>query len=222
MFRKGLLAGGVLSSVLYLVTIDVIAALVYPDYHNYKSQMVSELMALGAPTRTLTVWLFVPYNLLVWAFAVGVWVSGRGSRAAHFTAAALFGYAAMSSAGLLLTPMDLRTEGLSDQTWVHIGATALQVTFIAAVLALGAFVYGPRFRLYSFVTLATVLVFGALAGVEAGQVSTPWVGLTERINIYAWMLWVLVFAVAGLRSQDAASVRPLETRLAGPQRVAMP
>jgi hypothetical protein len=72
MARKVLLVGGVLSSLLYLIGIDVIAALRYPDYHNYADQMVSELFAAGAPTRTLMVWLSNPYNVPVFALAVGV------------------------------------------------------------------------------------------------------------------------------------------------------
>jgi hypothetical protein len=34
MVRQVLLVGGVLSSLLYVISIDVIAALRYPDYHN--------------------------------------------------------------------------------------------------------------------------------------------------------------------------------------------
>src|SRR5687768_9267261 len=57
MLRKALLLGGVVSSLLYVVGIDAIAALRYPDYHDYADQMVSELIAVGAPTRSLMVWL---------------------------------------------------------------------------------------------------------------------------------------------------------------------
>ena len=57
MARKILLVGGVFSSLLYVIGIDVIVALRYPDYHNYADQMVSELLAVGAPTRALMVWL---------------------------------------------------------------------------------------------------------------------------------------------------------------------
>jgi hypothetical protein len=35
---------------------------------------------------------------------------------------------------------------------------------------------------------------------EAGQ-HTPWMGLTERINIYATMLWFAVLAIALLRAR---------------------
>ena len=89
MVRKVLLVGGVLSSLLYVIGIDVIAALRYPDYHHYADQMVSELFAVGAPTRTLMVWLLIPYNFLVFVLAMGVWASAGGKRAARFTAAAL-------------------------------------------------------------------------------------------------------------------------------------
>src|SRR6187549_2289218 len=99
MVRKALLVGGVFSSLLYVIGIDVIAALRYPDYHNYADQMVSELLAVAAPTSTLMVRLCIPYNVLVFAFAVGVWASAGGKRETRFTAAALLGYGAVSTAG---------------------------------------------------------------------------------------------------------------------------
>ena len=43
MVRKVLLLGGVLSSLVYVIGIDVIAALQFPEYHDYADQMVSEL-----------------------------------------------------------------------------------------------------------------------------------------------------------------------------------
>jgi hypothetical protein len=94
-----LLVGGVLSSLLYLIGIDVIAALRYPDYHHYADQMVSELFAIGAPTRTLMVSLSIPYNFLVFAVALGVWVSASRKRATRFTAAALVGYGLSAQRG---------------------------------------------------------------------------------------------------------------------------
>ena len=200
--RKALLACGVLSSLLYVISIDVIAPLWYPDYHGYTSQMVSELMAVGAPTRTLLIWLFVPYNLLVFAFAAGVLASAEGKRATRLAAAGLVAYGVVSIAGLLLTPMDLRGTVDSSRDTLHIAATFVMSIFIVAVIAFGAFAHGPRFRIYSFATIATGIVFGALAGFLAGPMPdpTPWLGLAERVNIYATMLWISAFAVSLLRS----------------------
>jgi hypothetical protein len=202
MVRKVLLVGGVPSSLLYVIGIDVIAALRYPDYHNYADQMVSELFAAGAPTRTLMVWLSIPYNFLVFALAVGVWVSAGRKRATRFTAAALVGYGAVSTAGLLLFPMDVRGTVDSQRDTLHIVATILMSIFIVAMMAFGAFVHGTRFRLYSFATIATVVLFGAWAvsWLVPMPEPTPWLGLAERVNIYATMLWVAVLAVSFLRS----------------------
>lgn len=199
--RRVLLACGVLSSLLYAAG-DILAGVFYPEYHDFASRMVSELMARGAPTRALMVWLYIPYNLLVFAFAAGVWASGEG-RATRLTATVLFGYGAISSAGLLLTPMDLVAEGLTEGTIVHIWGTVLQGIFIVLALVVGAFVHGVRFRAFSFGTLLLCLGFGAWAGVQAAQES-PWLGLTERVNIYAWMLWVLILAVSLLRDPEVA------------------
>jgi hypothetical protein len=74
-----------------------------------------------------------------------------------------------------------------------------------------------RFRIYSLATIATVIVFGAWAGILARPMPgpTPWLGLAERVNIYATMLWVAVLAVSYLRVQERAGVRPIATTSAG-------
>jgi hypothetical protein len=162
MVRRVFLVGGVLSSLLYLIGIDVIAALRYHDYHRYTDQMVSELLAIGAPTRALLVWLCIPYNVLVFGLAVGVWASAGEKRATRFTAAALVGYAAASTAGLLFFPMDVRGTVESQRDALHIIATIVMSIFIVATMAFGAFAHGLRFRLYSLATIVTVVVFAAI------------------------------------------------------------
>lgn len=205
MARRPFLVCGLISSVLYLAAIDVLAPIAHPGYHAYTSQMVSELLALGAPTRPLLILPMLMYNLLVLAFAAGVWASAQGRRARALTAAALVGYGVCSSVGLWLAPMDLRTAGMSHQTLLHIWGTVVQGVFIALVLVFGAFVHGARFRLYSFAMLGICVVFGALASLEAAQGSMRWIGLTERVNIYAWMGWLAALAVSLLPAQDPAA-----------------
>ena len=210
MVQKLLLVGGLLSSLLYVIGTDVIAAVRYPDYHNYANQMVSELLAAGAPTRTLMIWVCIPYNLLVFALAAGVWASAGGKRATRLAAAALIGYGAVSTAGLLLFPMDVRGTVQSQRDTLHIVNTIVMSMFIVAVMAFGAFAHGKRFRLYSFATIVTVVVFGAWAGFLARPMPgpTPWLGLAERVNIYATMLWMAVLAISLMRVK-----RPADSRL---------
>ena len=67
----------------------------------------------------------------------------------------------------------------------------------------GAAAFGKRFLLYSIGTILLLVVFGALTGLDAPRIAanlpTPWVGVTERINISGYLLWVVVLAITLLR-----------------------
>jgi hypothetical protein len=193
---KRLLLAGPLSSILYVSTIDILAPLFYPEYHGYTSQMVSELMAVGAPTRNLLVAMFLPYNALVFAFAIGVWIASKGRTWARLTAIALFGYAITSTLGLLVAPMDLRGTVDSTRDSLHIVMTIVMSFFIVLSMAFGAASGSGGFRRYTLITIAVVMIFGALAAYLARPMPgpTPGLGIAERVNIYATMLW---FSVVG-------------------------
>jgi hypothetical protein len=80
-------------------------------------------------------------------------------------------------------------------------------------MGLGAAAFGRRFRFYSLVSLAAVVVFNALAiayapEVDAGE-PTPWIGLYERIAFSAYFLWLSVLAVALWRRQGITSEHEL-------------
>jgi hypothetical protein len=72
-------------------------------------------------------------------------------------------------------------------------------------MGFGATLLGRRFRYYSYGTIITLVVFGILTSLQVGHMvanqPTPWMGIEERINIYATMLWVAVLAMALLRTQ---------------------
>jgi hypothetical protein len=210
MVRKVLLGCGIVSSVLYVVT-DVLGTLRYEGY-SYADQEFSELTTQGAPTRPLMVALNgIPYTLLVAAFAVGVWTSAAPKRAGRITGALLLGYAALGMAGGVLFPMNTREalaageRGLRNA--MHPPLTAVMSLFIVLAMGFGATLLGKRFRYYSYVTIAILIVFGVLTSLQAGQMvanqPTPWMGVEERINIYTTMLWVAVLAIGLLRAQKA-------------------
>jgi hypothetical protein len=93
MIRKSLLVCGILSSLLYIAMTIVIAA----QWETYSSaaQTVSELSAIGAPTRS--VWLLPAalYTVLVTAFGWGVWISGGRTRALRIAGALIVAYGAL-------------------------------------------------------------------------------------------------------------------------------
>lgn len=202
--RKALLICGILSSLLYIGT-DIIAAMQWEGY-SYTSQSISELQAIGAPTRPFVVLLFSVYNMLVIAFGLGIWVID-GRKRIRFTGILLIGYGIVGDVTLLFFPMHLRgatVKTISDS--MHITFTSVIVLIILLSIVFGANVHGRWFHLYSIGTILILILFGALAGLDgprvAAQLPTPWLGITERINIYGYMLWVLVLAVIFLHEQN--------------------
>jgi hypothetical protein len=197
--RRVLLGCGVLSSVLYLGA-EVYAWTRYPGYSPV-AQGFSELLAAGAPTRALLVAVAgAPYNLLVAALGVGVWLSPARRRVARSTGALLGLYALLSYVGGTVLQMDPREIEGSMRTTVHERATAVMVLSMLLAMGVGAFLHGRRFRLYSLGTLLTVVVFAGLTFQQVARLAAhepaPWLGAIERVGIYAWMLWVAVLAIS--------------------------
>jgi hypothetical protein len=222
MQRRILLVCGVLSSLVY-VAADVLAAILYPAYHSFASRWISELMASGAPTERLVDPLFLLYDLLVMAFGVGVWLSGPRRRE-HITGGLLFGLGALGLLGPTLFEMNVRGTGDSSKDVAHIALTMVMVLLILGSVGVGAALRGRMFRVYSYATLLIMVVFGILTSLTARGVATgdptPWTGLTERVNIGAFLLWVGVLAVSLLRAAGATApratrVRPSEALVTG-------
>jgi hypothetical protein len=201
-----LLVCGILSSLVYAATL-VLAPMLWEGYSS-TSQTVSELFAIGAPSRPLVVPLFLAYDVLVIAFGLGVWGSAGGKRALRIVGGLLVAYGVIGLAGPF-APIHLREvlaaggETLADT--MHGIITMVLVLFMLLAIGFGAYAFGKRFRLYSIATILLLVVGGVLTGLDqprlAANLPTPWMGLWERINIGAFLLWVVVLAIALMRAQ---------------------
>ena len=200
MVRKVLLFCGILSSLLY-VAMNVITAALYEGYDS-ASQTVSELSAIGAPTRPLWLLLAVPYTLLVTAFGWGVRLSAGRKRPLRVVGGLLIAYGVI---GLFWPPMHQRGVEPTLTDTMHIVFSVVTVLLMTLAIGFGAAAFGKRFRLYSIATLAVLVVFGALTGLEApgipANLPTPRIGVWERINIGVFLLWVVTLATALIRAR---------------------
>lgn len=196
--RKALLACGAVSSV-YYVLMNVYVPTRWQGYSVF-SQVVSELSAIGAPTRALWGWLALVYTILLIAFGWGVWVSAKKSTALRLVGALFITNAAI---GPFWPPMHLRGVEPTLSDTLHIVFTMVWLPVMLLAMVLGAVALGRRFRLYTLATLMVFVVFGALTAMDgpriAADLPTPWIGLWERINIGAGMLWIAVLSLALLR-----------------------
>ena len=200
MVRKSLLICGILSSLLY-VAMNVFVPLQWEGYSS-ASQTVSELSAIGAPTRPLWVWLGTVYSLLVAAFGWGVWKSAGRNRPLRVVGGLMIVDGVLS---LYWPPMHLRGAEFTLTDTMHIVWAMVTVLLMMLAIGFGAAAFDKRFRAYSIATMVILVVFGALTGMDgpriAANLPTPWVGVWERISIVAFLLWVVVLAFALLRAQ---------------------
>ena len=206
MLRRVLLVCGIISSVLYVGT-DIIAATMLYSGYSYTAQQVSELSAIGAPTKPLWIVMTKVWTTLVSAFAIGVWLSAGRKRPLRVTAVLLGAFGFVGLLWVLFAPMQPRgTAGLAGDTG-HLVFAGVQILVMVLFMALGSRAGGPRFRVYSIATVVATLVFGALTGTKAGAIgagqSTPWWGLIERVSVYAPVLWMLMFALVLFRKRSA-------------------
>lgn len=203
MARKVLLVCGILAPLLYVAT-DVLAAMLYEGY-SYTDQTISELFAIDAPTRPLVLVLAPAYAFLVYLFGAGLWASAGEKRALRVVAVGLVGKEVLGLVVTLFFPMHMRgVEGTLTDT-MHGILTLVGNLFFLLAIGFGATVFGKRFRLYSIATMVLIVVGGVFAGLDIPQMAadlpTPWMGLWERMDAYAYVLWMAVLAIALLRSQ---------------------
>lgn len=199
MANRAWLVCGILASLLYVVA-DALGGFAWQGY-SHASQSVSELMAVGAPSRPLVLSLMGVRSLLVLAFALGIWQAAAEKPVLRL--AAIFVIADATIGQITASYFPAFQRGAVGSAVPHLIGTGLESLSIVLAMGFSAVALGRWFRLYSIATILTLLVFGALAGSDVSsiqaQLPTPWLGLVERVNIYAYLLWMAVLAVTLLR-----------------------
>jgi hypothetical protein len=199
--RDAWLVSGVVSSFLY-VAMNIVVPMQWPGY-SWEARTVSELSAIGAPTRPLWVVMGLCYTLLVMAFGWGVRLAAGDNGRLRLAGILIVIYGAL---GVVwpFAPMHLREVlaqgGGSPSDQLHIAfGVATEVLYLLA-LGCAAAVLGKAFRLYSIATFVAVFAFAIPMFREAPRVganqSTPFIGVWERINIGVFLLWIVVLALA--------------------------
>jgi hypothetical protein len=213
-----LLLCGAASAPLYF-GLDVLASFLYEGY-DFTDQQISELSAVGAPTRSLWLALSPAYSVLVFAFGIGVYTVAGGKRALRVVGACAAG---VGLTGLVwpFAPMHQRevlaAGGATFSDTMHLILSGVNTLFFFASIVVGATALGKHFRLYSIATFAAVLVFGALNALAAPKLAdnepTPWAGIYERIAVEGSMLWYSVLAVALIRRDAGPAEEPRDRSL---------
>jgi hypothetical membrane protein len=195
----------ILAVVIYGVG-DVVSGLLCTGY-SFRDQAISELTAFGSPVRPIMMPIMVLHGALLIAFGVALFRSAR-SVGLRWTGALL------SAANLVTLPthtvwaMSSRGMQTGINDTLHAQTTIAFSLFVGAAIILSAIAMRGWFRLFALVTLALIIGFG-LSASEAmtglAENNTPWAGAYERINCYAYFLWLVVFALLALREPPQSS-----------------
>lgn len=205
MIRRALLLCGILSPLLY-ATADFLAGSSWEEY-TFRDYTISELGAIGAPSRTLFTILLIPTYLLLMAFGVGVWKSARDRRKVRVVGAILVGLAVVALAVGMFVPMRPRgtEQGLSGL--LHVVEGIAWMIGLVTAMGFAAAALGRRFRVYTIATIVLIVIFIAWTGVYGPRIEegspTPWLGVIERTWWYGYQLWFAVLAVKLLRERSS-------------------
>jgi hypothetical membrane protein len=194
---------GILSPLLYAIA-DTLAGLQWENY-SFRDQTISELGAIGAPSRQLFSVLLIPTYLLFLVFGVGVWQTAEGRRKLKIAAGLLIAFGTIAITIGPFASMQLRgtEQGFAGAFHLIEGGVEMLILLIAMGFASGTL--DRKFRLYTVFTILLMLIFGGWSGmdsplVEAG-LPTPWLGVKERIMWYSYQLWFIVLSLRLLQQR---------------------
>jgi hypothetical protein len=218
---RWLLACGIAGATLFLAMDWVAAFWLYPAY-DITAQQVSELSAIGAPSRPFWMTLGFPHAALSFAFAYGVWRARAERTSLMVTAVLLALFALNSFLWGWVAPMHMRGVAFTATDTLHIGFTLVAVALMVGFMTFGAQAVGGWFRWFSFATMAAMLICGGIVGTQVPAIAqglpTPWMGLVERVSVYAPSLWMAVLALALMgESRDGTGAKATMPRQSIPR-----
>lgn len=193
MRHPGLLSSGALAAGAY-ITADVALALSDPGY-SYVNLTISELAAIGAPTRAAAVPAFFVHGLLQFVFGLAMWQATTTGTRWRRVAMMMIGIGVVDLFSPWY-PMHQRGMPGSLTDTAHIVATIVTSILILIAMVNGAAAGRGGFRVYTIASMVLVFGFGTWAGSLGPRIAaglpTPWMGLIERTCIYSYMIWMLV------------------------------
>jgi len=202
--QRVLLGCGILTALIWMGG-DIMAALHYEGY-NYPFQAISDLTAIGAPTRSFMTPLLNVFNVLKIGFALGIWMVAGRKRRLRIAAGLLLAWGISDLAGNFFPLHPDEPLGSFANIMHSIFAGGLTVLLMLLSIGFGADADGKWFCIYSYGTLLALLLFGAvMAFWVSASLPKQWFGLLERINAYGDMLWMVVLSVVLLRAKPASS-----------------
>lgn len=208
---RPLLACGLAAPVLFLVT-DLLAIARAAAYSPMR-QSISELTAVGAPTRPLVTALRVTGDGLMAALGTGVTAAAGDSRALAATGGLVATQAALDAFATAALPRDYASPTWAPRNTANTVVMAAGVGCFVAAMGTGAVAIRGPFRALSAgipLSYGLLTVLSLLLRPRGEPQSST--GAQERTMAYTCELWAAALAIVLLRRPSLARGRPVLTR----------
>jgi hypothetical protein len=196
--KKFFMLCGIVAAVVYVGTV-ILGGLLRPGY-SHISMAISELVADGAPNRSLLSSLFLLYNLLLSLFGIGFFLKVRAHSQGRVRGTiGSLALVAVGVAGILMEVAFPQEPGGTATTFTGImhfvmAGVASLGTMVAILMLAVWFKHIPELKshvVYSMISVAVIFVSGGSSAAAMANHS-PFFGLIERITILTFTLWVFV------------------------------
>ena len=196
--KKLLMLCGTGAAVIYIGTV-ILGGLLRPGY-SHISMAISELVADGAPNRTLLSSLFLLYNALLSVFGISLFIKVKSQpRGQVLGIVGSLALVLVGIAGILMELVFAQEPGGTATTFTgtmhFIMAGIASLGTMVALLVLGLWFRNfpglKGYVTYSMISVAVIFVSGGSSAAAMANHS-PLFGLLERITIFTFTLWMFV------------------------------
>ena len=182
-----------LAATLLFISADLVALRQWKGY-DYIHQSMTQLAAIGAPTRSWTLPLSIGHDLALLVVGVALWLVAGRNVALRITASlVIVGAITWLVGGLFPARIGETPQRLSPA--VILGATAVVASVLAIVF--GAAALSGWFRVISVGVLAAFALLTVLGLMQ----TSPRTGLQERVMAYTTLAWTVLLGVAVMTAQ---------------------
>jgi hypothetical membrane protein len=196
---------GIIGPIIYILAV-IIGGLLRNDY-SFLYNTISELTIANAPNLILMSILFGIYNFSLLIFGIGAFKDNKIDNNRKYKAATLL-LAIIGVLGLLLLffPQDPRNAAVTFQGTMHIaiaGITSLLTLISVLLIGINFRKVGEMksFAVYSFISFVVILVSGGAAAISVAT-NSAYGGLFERVTIFVFMIWVIVFSYLIIKKSE--------------------
>jgi hypothetical membrane protein len=192
---------GIIGPVVYILAVFIGSALRH-DYSAFYNS-ISELSNANAPNKLFLDVLFGIYNISLLIFGLGAYLDSSNKSKKYNAATLMLVIIGVLGLLVLIFTQDPRGTPATLNGTIHIILSGITAAFtIISIILVGlSFRKYTRIKLFSWYSYITAVLIFVSGGVAAGSFAnnSAYGGLFERITIFLFMIWLIIFSYILLR-----------------------